>query len=140
MELETRRQLIHMSGVITPLYLQYAYERFSGWLAPVGLLLFLIASTVAVSAAYRRGVRVPVLSSIIDSAERPQVKQVEPGRGTLRFFSGVLATVLIFGLLLDAPFYVSASGMLVLALGVGVNAGGCEAGQAQAALQHRQER
>ncbi len=121
MELEIRRQLIHMSGAITPLYLQYAYERFSSWLAPVAVLVFLIISTVAVSVAYRKGVRVPVLSRIIESAERPQVIEEEPGRGTLRFFAGVLATVVLFGMLLNAPFCVSAAGMLVLALGDSVS-------------------
>ncbi len=121
MELETRRQLIHMSGVVTPLYLQYAYERFSTWLAPVVVLVVLISATIAVSAAYRRGVRVPILARLIDSAERPQVKEVEPGRGTLRFFTGVLATVVLFGVVLEAPFYVSAAGMIALAMGDSVS-------------------
>jgi dolichol kinase len=117
MDLETRRQLIHMSGAVTPFYLQFFYERFSSWLAPEALVAGMLAVGYCIAYLYKRGVRLPVFATLVDMAEREDVKKHSPGRGTFRFFFGVLATMLIFGTLLGSPFYLVASGILVLALG-----------------------
>ncbi|WP_456474549.1 diacylglycerol/polyprenol kinase family protein [Candidatus Pyrohabitans sp.] len=117
MDTETRRQLIHMSGAITPFYLQFFYERFSSWLAPEALVAGMLLVGYGIAHLYKRGVRIPVFATLVDMAEREEVKAQSPGRGTFRFFLGVFATMLIFGSLLDAPFFVVGSGILVLALG-----------------------
>ena len=117
MDTETRRQLIHMSGAITPFYLQFFYERFSSWLAPEALVAGMLLVGYGIASLYKRGIRLPVFATLVDMAEREEVKAHSPGRGTFRFFLGVLATMLIFGSLLDAPFFVVGSGILVLALG-----------------------
>ena len=117
MELEVRRQLIHMSGAVTPLYLQFFYEHFSSWLAPEALVAGMLLAGYCIAYLYRRGVRLPVFATLVDIAEREEVKQSSPGKGTFRFFMGVLGTMLVFGSLLGAPFYVVGSGIMVLALG-----------------------
>jgi dolichol kinase len=117
MDLEVRRQLIHMSGAITPFYLQFFYERFSSWLAPEVLVAGMLAVGYCIAYLYKRGVRIPVFATLVDIAEREEVKAHSPGKGTFRFFLGVLATMVVFGSLLGAPFFVVGSGILVLALG-----------------------
>jgi len=112
-----RRQLIHMSGAITPFYLHFLYQRFSSWAAPEALVAVMLAIGYCISHLYRRGVRLPIFATLVDIAEREEDRQKAPGRGTFRFFMGVLATMLIFGSLLDAPFFVVGSAILVLALG-----------------------
>jgi len=116
-ELEVRRQLIHMSGAVTPFYLQLFYEYFSSWLAPEALVAGMLAVGYLIAEFYKRGVRIPVFASLVDMAEREEVKQTSPGKGTFRFFMGVLGAMLIFGSALNAPFFVVGSGILVLALG-----------------------
>ncbi len=106
-----------MSGAITPFYLQFFYERFSSWLAPEALVAGMLLVGYGIASLYKRGIRLPVFATLVDMAEREEVKAHSPGRGTFRFFLGVLATMLIFGSLLDAPFFVVGSGILVLALG-----------------------
>ena len=117
MDLETRRQLIHMSGAVTPFYLQFFYERFSSWLAPEALVAGMLLIGYCIALLYKRGIRLPVFATLVDIAEREDVKKHSPGKGTFRFFSGVLATMVVFGSLLGAPFFVVGSGILVLALG-----------------------
>ena len=117
MDLEVRRQLIHMSGAVTPFYLQFFYEHFSSWLAPEALVAGMLAVGYLIAELYKRGVRIPVFASLVDMAEREEVKHTSPGKGTFRFFMGVLAAMLIFGSVLNAPFFIVGSGILVLALG-----------------------
>ncbi|WP_457555922.1 diacylglycerol/polyprenol kinase family protein [Candidatus Pyrohabitans sp.] len=117
MELEVRRQLIHMSGAVTPFYLYFFYQRFSSWLAPEALVAGMLATGYGIAHLYKRGIRLPVFAKLVDIAEREEVRQSSPGKGTFRFFLGVLVCMLIFGSLLGAPFFVVGSGILVLALG-----------------------
>ena len=117
MHRETKRQLIHMSGAVTPFYLQVIYEHFSSWLAPEALVTGMLAIGYLIAHMYKRGVRIPVFATLVDMAEREDVKKHSPGKGTFRFFLGILATMLVFGSLLGAPFFVVGSGILVLALG-----------------------
>ncbi len=112
MDLETRRQLIHFSGVITPVYLLVVKNVF-GELAPIFLLSGMIGVGYVISTLYLRGIRIPGFSQLIDSAERDRDK---PGKGTFRFFTGVLIAYTIalgFGM----PYYLFAAGVLVLAAG-----------------------
>ncbi len=117
MELEVRRQLIHMSGAVTPFYLYFFYQRFSSWLAPEALVAGMLVAGYGIAHLYKRGVRLPVFATLVDMAEREEVRQSSPGKGTFRFFLGVLAVMLIFGTLFDAPFFLVGSAILVLALG-----------------------
>lgn len=112
MDLETKRQLIHFTGVITPVYLLAVKNAF-GELAPLLLLLAMLGIGYGISILYRKGVRVPGFSSLIDSAERDKHK---PGKGTFRFFTGVFIAyciTLAFGM----PYYLFAASVLVLAAG-----------------------
>lgn len=128
MELETRRQLLHLSGSLTPLYL-WALKEFAGSeLAPAYLLLTMLAAGYAISHLYRKGWRSPFFSRMIDMAER-ESSMATPGRGALRFYTGVLLAYLLL-LWLGEPYYTFTTVVLVLAVGdslcvlVGMRVGG----------------
>lgn len=106
-----------MSGAVTPFYLHFFYQRFSSWLAPEALVAGMLAIGYCIAHLYKRGVRLPLFATLVDIAEREEVRQSSPGKGTFRFFLGVLAVMVVFGTLLDAPFFVVGSAILVLALG-----------------------
>jgi hypothetical protein len=76
MELETKRQLIHMSGAALPFYILYV-----GLGRSVATFLFLVVAGLIISYGYKRGVRFPVISKIVDTTEREGVIEEFPGRG-----------------------------------------------------------
>ncbi len=93
--LETRRQLIHASGVFIALLLQEAYAISQGWLLPAGLLVISMAIGYTLSYLHRAGKRIPVFTKVIDESERAKDRDF-PLRGALRFFTGALITLLLF--------------------------------------------
>lgn len=103
-----------MSGFITPFYL-LAVKSYFGNLAPVFLLCIMLGIGYSVAFLYSKGVRVPFFSQLIDMAEREN-SRATPGKGTFRFFTGVLLAYIVV-LLMNKPYYLFASSILVLALG-----------------------
>ncbi len=108
MELETKRQLIHMSGAVFPFYVLSAGLGLS-----VSTFLFLLVAGLIISYGYKKGVRFPIISKIVDSTEREEVIEEFPGRGALGFFFGSLAVLLLFG----ARIEVACAAIIILALG-----------------------
>jgi dolichol kinase len=108
MELETKRQLIHMSGVVIPFYILAV-----GLYLSVSTLLFLLTAGLIISYGYKKGVRFPVISNIVDSTEREGVVEEFPGRGALSFFFGSLLALLLFG----SNINVASASIIILALG-----------------------
>lgn len=112
MDLETRRQLIHMSGIAVALYVRWAHDRYGYAFALLTLALVTLLG-YAIAWTYKKGHRLPAISKLIDITERPGVIEDDPGRGALSFFIGSLLTLLLFGFNVSI---VSAS-ILILALG-----------------------
>jgi dolichol kinase len=110
--LEVKRQVLHGSGVFIALFLLIIYDFFGGWMAPAIILVTIISIAYGISFLHRRGAKIPLLTKMITDAERSKDKEF-PGRGALRFFTGVLLTLLIFR---NSPVVVAA-GVIVLALG-----------------------
>jgi dolichol kinase len=108
MELETKRQFIHMSGVAFPFYVLYA-----GLAASISTFLFLVVAGLIISYGYKKGVRFPVISDIVDKTERADVVDEFPGKGALTFFFGSLLTLLLFG----SDISVASAAIIILALG-----------------------
>jgi dolichol kinase len=108
MDLETKRQLIHMSGAAFPFYILYA-----GLGRSVATFLFLVVAGLIISRGYKRGIHFPVISKIVDSTEREGVIEEFPGRGTLSFFFGSLLALLLFG----SNINVASASIIILALG-----------------------
>lgn len=108
MDRETKRQLIHMSGAS---FAFYAY--FAGLYASVSTFLFLLTAGLIISYGYKRGVRLPIISKIVDSTERAGVIDELPGKGTLCFFFGSLLVLLIFG----SKIEVACASIIILAWG-----------------------
>lgn len=108
MELETKRQLIHMSGAALPFYVLYA-----GIYLAVSTFLFLLTAGLIISYGYKKGVRFPVISKIVDSTEREGVIEEFPGKGALTFFFGSLLVLLLFG----SNINVACAAIIILALG-----------------------
>lgn len=108
MDLETKRQLIHMSGVALPFYIISV-----GLAISVNTFLFFLVAGLIISYGYRRGVRFPVIAVIVDSTEREGVIEKFPGKGALTFFFGSLLVLLLFGSSLN----VAAAAIIILALG-----------------------
>ncbi len=117
MDLETRRKLMHMSGVLFAPALVFLYEKLG--LARVASALFLlIVLTYAFSAAYKRGTRPPIVSIFIDLMERPEAIKMNPGKGVKMFFWGILASLLIFG---PTDIRIVSTAIAVVALGDSVS-------------------
>ena len=108
MDLETKRQLIHMSGVGLAFYVVYA-----GLYLAVSTFLFLVVAGLIISYGYKKGVRFPVISTIVDSTEREGIIEKFPGKGALTFFFGSLLVLLLFG----SDLNVAAAAIIILALG-----------------------
>lgn len=111
-QLELRRQLIHASGIILALLIRQAYVQFGGWQLPAFILFLAIFTGYGVSYLHRKGANLPILTKIINGAEREKDKGF-PGRGALRFLTGSLLALLVFR---HSPDIVAA-GIIVLALG-----------------------
>jgi len=114
LDLETKRQFIHMSGLATPFYL-LIIEIYFGNLAPIFLLAIMLIIGYSLASLYSKGVKLPLFSQLIDMAERKRSK-VTPGRGTLRFYTGVLIAYILM-LVFNKPYFMFASAVLVLAMG-----------------------
>lgn len=112
MDLETRRQLIHMSGITIPFYLQWSYHTW-GLEAPLMSLVLASVLLKAVSMSYKKKLRMPLISRIIDTTERPGVIEVSPARGALMFLVGSTLTMLLFSF----NIAIVAASIAVLALG-----------------------
>ncbi|MFQ5975446.1 MAG: diacylglycerol/polyprenol kinase family protein [Candidatus Hydrothermarchaeales archaeon] len=106
--LETKRQLIHASGLVLAFYVLWAGQVLS--ILTMGAILVIV---VLISEGYRRGIKLPLISIIIDSAERPEVIGERPAKGAILFFVGSFASLLLFGRNLTI---VSAS-IIILAIG-----------------------
>ncbi|MBU2559933.1 phosphatidate cytidylyltransferase [archaeon] len=108
MDLETKRQLIHMSGGVFPFYVFYV-----GLFASVSTFLFLIIAALIISYGYKNGVRFPIISEIVDSTERASVIDKFPGKGTITFFIGSLFALLLF----RSNINIACAAIIILALG-----------------------
>ena len=95
MDLETKRQLIHASGVVVALYVRWSYSKF-GFYAPFAALVAAIIFLYLAAEAYKRKLRLPVISNIIDVAERADVIEKSPASGALFFFIGSFFSLLLF--------------------------------------------
>jgi len=107
-DLETRRQLIHLSGALIALGISRV-----GWSIGVAVLTIALISTFVVSKLYKVGVKLPVFAKVIDLAERPGVVLENPAAGTLSFFLGSLVTLLVFSF----DFYVACASIMILGAG-----------------------
>jgi dolichol kinase len=108
MQLETKRQLIHASGAILPFYVIYV-----GLYLSVITFLFLFIEASIIGYGYKKGVRLPLISKIVDSTEREGVIDRFPGKGTITFFFGSLLVLLLFG----SDLNVAAAAIIILGLG-----------------------
>ncbi|MFQ6136953.1 MAG: diacylglycerol/polyprenol kinase family protein [Candidatus Hydrothermarchaeales archaeon] len=107
--LETKRQLIHASGALLSFYIIWV-----GWLPSTVAICAMLIATVLIAEGHKRGRRLPLLSTLIDSTERPEVIEESPAKGAIRFFIGALASLLIFGLI---DLNVASASIIILALG-----------------------
>lgn len=97
-----------MSGAALPFYVLYA-----GLYLAVSTFLFLLTAGLIISYGYKKGVRLPVISKIVDSTEREGVIEEFPGKGTITFFFGSLMVLLLFG----SNINVACAAIIILALG-----------------------
>lgn len=116
MDLETKRQLIHASGVVVALYVRWSYNRF-GFVVPFATLAAAIIFLYLAAEAYKRKLRLPIVSNIIDAAERAEAIEKSPASGALFFFIGSLFSLLLFSSNID----VVCASILILALGDSVS-------------------
>jgi dolichol kinase len=125
MDLETRRQLLHMSGFMVAIYVKWAGISY-GFLTTFITLGVVLTTGYVLASVYKRGVEIPIVSQLVDMMERPEVIRESPGKGALSFFLGAILTLVIFRYDINV---VSAS-IAILALGdsistlVGINYGG----------------
>lgn len=105
-----------MSGIFLALYVKWANDAY-GYFLPLATLVFALLIGYALSSAYKRGIRIPIVAQLIDSTERPEVINNMPGKGALSFFLGSLLVVLLFGF--DAS--VASASIAVLAIGDSVS-------------------
>lgn len=104
--LETRRQIIHMSGVILPFYIMLV-----GWKVSIFTFASAIIIGALIAEGYKRGVNMPILSKMIDIAERPETIEKNPAKGALLFFIGSFISLLLFRL------DIASASIMILALG-----------------------
>lgn len=110
MDLETKRQLIHMSGFAIALYIPWADSNL-GFLPLATSLILAVFLLYSISLAYKNNLRLPVVAWLIDISERREVIKHSPARGALMFLIGSALAVLLF----EPP--IAASAVAVLALG-----------------------
>lgn len=110
MHLETRRQLIHMSGIAVAFYVLWAHEKW-GFYIPLISLLLLAVLLYLISLCYKHNLRVPIAAWLIDISERQEVIRDSPARGALMFLLGSLLALLFFNV------HAAAAAIAVLALG-----------------------
>ncbi len=106
--LETKRQLVHASGLLIAFYVLWAGQILS--ILTLGSSMLVV---ILVGESYKRGLKINLLSKVIESAERPEVIAERPGKGAILFFVGSLASIILFGMNLKI---VSAS-IIILAMG-----------------------
>lgn len=110
--LETKRQLIHASGLIFAFYVLWAGQLIS--IITLGALLLVV---FLIAEAYKRDIKLPIVSMMIDSAERSEVIEERPAKGAMLFFVGSLASLILYG---NEIKVVSAT-IIILALGDSVS-------------------
>jgi dolichol kinase len=101
-----------MSGIAIPFYLQWSYYSW-GLITPLLSLVIAIVLLQLLSMSYKKKLRVPVVSRIIDTTERPEVIDVSPARGALMFLVGSTITLVLF----SYNIAIVAASIAVLALG-----------------------
>ncbi len=116
MDLETKRQLIHASGIVVALYVRWSYNAL-GFLAPFATLAGTIIFLYLAAEAHKRKLRLPVVSALIDAAERPEAIEKSPASGALFFFIGSLFSLLLF----SSNINVVCASILILAIGDSVS-------------------
>ncbi len=112
MDLETRRQLIHMSGIIIPFYLIWSFQSYGynfSLLSFVTVLILLYAITIA----YKREFGLFIISRIIDCTERSNVINISPVKGARMFFIGSIISLILF----NSNIEIVAASIAILALG-----------------------
>ncbi|MFQ5815916.1 MAG: diacylglycerol/polyprenol kinase family protein [Candidatus Hydrothermarchaeaceae archaeon] len=125
MDRETRRQLIHMSGVGLAVYVKWANDTY-GYPIPIVTLVLALFLGYVLTSAYKRGIEIPIVSRLIDTTERAEVIEETPGKGALSFFLGSLLAFVLFGHNIN----VASASIVILALGdststlIGRNFGG----------------
>ena len=97
-----------MSGVLLAFYVFYA-----GVYLSITTFLFLAVEAIIISYGYKKGVRVPIISGIVDKTERDGVIDEFPGKGAITFFIGSLLALLFFG----SNINVASAAIIILALG-----------------------
>ncbi|MEE8358287.1 MAG: diacylglycerol/polyprenol kinase family protein [Candidatus Hydrothermarchaeales archaeon] len=118
--LETKRQLVHASGFLIAFYILWAGQILS--ILTLGSIMLVV---ILVGESYKRGLKISLISKVIESAERADVIEERPGKGAILFLVGALASIILFG---ENLKIVSAS-IIILALGdsvstlIGVNFG-----------------
>lgn len=116
MELETKRKLIHISGAAFPFYILWAERKWT-LAVPIATLAALILALYFVSCCFKRKMRLPVISNVIEATERPDVIENMPGKGAMMFLVGALLSLLIFSF----NVRVACASILILALGDGIS-------------------
>ncbi|MEE9595026.1 MAG: hypothetical protein V3V92_06465 [Candidatus Hydrothermarchaeales archaeon] len=116
MDRETKRQFIHMSGIGVAIYVKWANDLY-GFLVPLTTLTLALTFGYILASSYKRGIRIPIVSRLIDSTERAEVIREAPGKGALSFFLGALLTLVIFGFNIN----VVSAGIAILAFGDSVS-------------------
>jgi dolichol kinase len=108
MEIETRRQMVHALGIVFPFYILKV-----GWKASAATFSFFLFAGYVISSCHKKGMRIPIISRMLDLCERPEMLKKFPGKGALSFFTGSLLVVLLFKSWLS----IAAASIIILALG-----------------------
>lgn len=112
MDLETKRQLIHASGATVALYVRWSYNAF-GFTAPLATLALAVVFLYLAAEGYKRKLRLPIVSDIIDAAERAEAIEKSPAGGALFFLTGSLFSLLLF----SSNINIVCASILILAFG-----------------------
>lgn len=90
-QIEGKRQLLHASGAVTPIFVYHLGERTT-----LQLLFTLLSLTLLASASYRKQIRLPLLYWLVDRLERPQAKHSFPAHGAIYYLLGLILSLLLF--------------------------------------------
>ncbi len=112
MDLETKRQFIHMSGIGVAIYVKWSNDAY-GYIVPLSTLVLALLIGNIFALTYKKGIKIPIVSYIIETTERAEVIAEAPGKGALSFFLGALLTLIIFRFNMN----VVSAGIAILALG-----------------------